>query len=288
MVGTGSAGHGHETTFVQLAAEMLGLPIDRFVFRQSDTDRMADGVGTAASWSLTLGGSSVVVAARAAIEKASQIASNRLEVSLKDTAFKNGRFVVPGTDLALGWDDVFRVDPKFIASGVFEGTGRSVPAGCHVCEVEVDPETGEVSLLDYVIVQDSGVVINPMIFEGQLHGGAVQGIGQGWMEHIIYEHDTGQLLFGSFTDYALPRAADIPNFQTESIPKAAPDNPLGVKGVGEAAATGSTAAFVNAVLDALFPVGIIDLAPPLTSMKIWTAIQDARCASDRAAANAFD
>jgi carbon-monoxide dehydrogenase large subunit len=239
-----------------VAAEMLGLPMDRFIFRQSDTDRMAEGVGTAASWSLTLGGSSVVMTARTAIDKASEIAANRLEVSLEDTVFKKGRFVVPGTDLALDWDDVFRADPIFTASAVFEGTGRNVPAGCHICEVELDPETGEVSLLGYVIVQDAGVVVNPMIFEGQLHGGAVQGIGQAWMEQIVYEHDTGQLLSGSLTDYALPRAADIPNFQTESMPRAALDNPLGVKGIGEAAATGSTAAFVNAVLDALAPLGI--------------------------------
>jgi carbon-monoxide dehydrogenase large subunit len=274
-VGTGSAGHGHETSFVQVAASALGLPLDRFAFRQSDTDSMAEGVGTAASWSLTLCGSSVVMAARGAIEKAKQIAADRLEVWLEDIVFENGRFVATGTDLVCDWDDVFQADPNFTASGAFEGNGRNIPAGCHACEVEVDPETGEVNLLDYAIVQDSGLVVNPMIFEGQLHGGAVQGIGQAWMERVVYEHDTGQLLSGSFTDYALPRAADVPNFQTEMVGRAAADNPLGVKGVGEAAATGSTAAFVNAVIDALSPLGIIDIAPPLSSEKIWGAIQDA-------------
>jgi carbon-monoxide dehydrogenase large subunit len=275
IVGTGSAGHSHETTFVQVAAETLGLPMARFGFRQSDTARMAEGVGTAASWSLTLGGSSVQLAAEAAIDKGREIASTLLEVADRDIVFANGGFGVIGTDLRVGWDAIFAAEPTFRAQGSFEGSGQNVPAGCHACEVEVDPETGMAEILGYTIVQDSGVVINPMIFRGQLHGGAAQGIGQGWMEDIVYDPDSGQLLSGSLADYALPRASDLPKIDASIRQTRAHDNPLGVKGVGEAAATGSTAAFANAMLDALWPFRILHIDPPFTAPKVWNAIRTA-------------
>jgi carbon-monoxide dehydrogenase large subunit len=275
IVGTGSAGHGHETTFVQVAAETLGLPMARLGFRQSDTARMPDGVGTAASWSMTLGGSSVRLAAEAAIDKGRDIASTLLEVAEQDIVFENGDFSVVGTDRSVGWDTIFAAEPDFNVWGSFAGTGQSVTAGCHACEVEVDPETGMTTILRYVIVQDSGTVIHPMIFEGQLHGGMAQGVGQGWLEQVVYDPDSGQLLSGTLTDYALPRASDLPKIDVSFLQTRATDNPLGVKGVGEAAATGSTAAFANATLDALWPLQVLHIDPPFTPLKVWSAIRTA-------------
>ena len=275
-VGTGAAGHGHETAFRQILADALGLPMERFGFVQSDTAAMAEGVGTAASWSLTLAGSSVRLAAENAIEEGRAIASRLLEVGLPDVGFQDGIFRVLGTDLGAGWDDVFRAEPAFRAAGTFAGEGRSLPIGCHACEVEVDPETGAVEIVGYAIAQESGRVVNPLLVEGQLHGGAAQGIGQAWREEIVYDAESGQLLSGSFTDYALPRASDLPDIVTNLIEAPASDNPLGVRGVGESAATGSTPAFVNAVLDALWPLGVLNIDPPLTSEKVWTAIRSAR------------
>jgi carbon-monoxide dehydrogenase large subunit len=273
-VGSGGAGHGHETSFRQILADALGLPMERFGFVQSDTAAMAEGVGTAASWSLTLAGSSVRLAADNAVEQGRAVASRLLEVGVPDLEFRDGAFRVRGTDLAAGWHDVFRAEPAFRAGGTFAGEGRSVPLGCHACEVEVDPETGAVALTGFAMSQDSGRVVNPLLVEGQLHGGAAQGIGQAWLEGIVYDGDSGQLLTGSFTDYALPRASDLPEMATRLIETPSPDNPLGVRGVGEAAATGSTPAFANAVLDALWPLGVLNLDPPLTPARVWAAIRD--------------
>ncbi len=199
-----------------------------------------------------------------------------LEAAEQDIVFENGNFSVVGTDRSVGWEAIFAAEPAFKARGSFGGSGQNVAAGCHACEVEVDPETGMATILRYVIVQDSGVVIHPMIFEGQLHGGMAQGIGQGWFEQIVYDPDSGQLLSGTLTDYALPRASDFPKIDASFLQTRATDNPLGVKGVGEAAATGSTAAFANAVLDAFWPLRILHLDTPLTSLKVWNAIRTAR------------
>ena len=274
IVGSGSAGHGHETSFLQIVADCLSLPMSRLSFRQSDTHLMAEGVGTAASWSLTLGGSSARLAALAAVRKARDVAATLLETSADDIVFETGRFRVPGTDLMMQWDDIFRADPGFVVTDVFMGDGRSVPAGCHACEVEVDPDTGMVSISGYAVAQDCGCAVNPMIVEGQLHGGVAQGVGQGWLEEVAYDPDGGQLLSGSFMDYALPRAADLPNIASSIAEMPDTRNPLGVKGIGESAATGSTAAFVNAVHDALSSLGCLNIDPPLTSSKIWAAIHE--------------
>lgn len=275
VVGTGSAGHGHETTFRQVVAERLFIPIDRLGFRQSDTARMSEGVGTAASWSTTLCGSSVSLAADAAVQKGREIASALFETSVEDVVFERGQFHVVGTDRRANWEAVFGAAPDFKAHGCFTGTGQNVPAACHACEVEIELQTGACTIVSYAVVQSSGTVINPMIFTGQLHGGMAQGIGQNWMEEIVYDRDSGQLLSGALTDYALPRASDLPNPKTTIIETPALDNPLGVKGVGEAAATGSPAAFANAVLDALWPLGIVHLDPPFPPEKLWRAIQTA-------------
>jgi carbon-monoxide dehydrogenase large subunit len=273
VVGTGSAGHSHETTFLQVAADTLAMPMQRLGFRQSDTARMAEGVGTAASWSMTLGGSSVKLAAEAAIERGRDVAGRILEASSRDIMFDEGIFRIAGTDRSVTWDQVFAAQPDFRVDGCFDGSGQNVPAACHACEVEVDPATGACTILAYAIAQDSGNVINPKIFEGQLHGGMAQGIGQNWFEQIVYDPASGQLLTGSLTDYAVPRASDLSPICVSIRPTPADGNPLGVKGVGEAAATGAPAAFANAVLDALWPLGIIHVDPPFTSEKLWQAIQ---------------
>jgi len=275
VVGTGSAGHGHETTFLQVAADTLAMPMERLGFRQSDTARMAEGVGTAASWSMTLGGSSVKLAAEAAIERGRDVAGRLLEASSPDIVFHDGIFRITGTDRSVTWDQVFAAQPDFRIDGCFNGPGQNVPAACHACEVEVDQETGACKILAYAIAQDSGNVINPKIFEGQLHGGMAQGIGQTWFEQIVYDPASGQLLTGSLTDYAVPRASDLTPICTSVRPTPASDNPLGVKGVGEAAATGAPAAFANAVLDALCPLGITHIEPPFTAEKLWQAIERA-------------
>jgi carbon-monoxide dehydrogenase large subunit len=276
IVGTGSAGHSHETTFLQIAADTLALPIDRLGFRQSDTARMAEGVGTAASWSTTLGGSSVKLAAEAAIERGRDAAGRILEASSRDIVFDEGIFRITGTDRSVIWDQVFATEPDFRAEGRFDGSGQNAAAACHACEVEVDQETGACTILAYAIAQDSGNVINPKIFEGQLHGGMAQGIGQSWFEQIVYDPASGQLLTGSLADYAMSRASDLSPICTSIRPTPAYDNPLGVKGVGEAAATGAPAAFANAVLDALWQLGIFHIDPPFTSEKLWQAIKKAR------------
>lgn len=276
IVGTGSAGHSHETTFLQVAADTLAMPMERLEFRQSDTAAMAEGVGTAGSWSMTLGGSSVKLAAEAAIELGRKVAGCILEASTGDIEFDDGLFRITGTDRCVTWEAVFAARPDFRVNGCFDGLGQNVAAACHACEVELDPETGFCTILGYAIVQDSGNVINPSIFEGQLHGGMAQGVGQSWFEQIVYDPASGQLLTGSLADYAIPRASDLPRICTSIRPTPAYDNPLGVKGVGEAAATGAPAALANAVLDALWPLGVTHIDPPFTSEKLWQAIRSTK------------
>jgi carbon-monoxide dehydrogenase large subunit len=275
LVGSGSAGHGHETTFLQIAADRLGLPMDRLDFVQSDTALIPDGIGTAASWSITLGGSSVRCAADAAISEATRIAARLLGAGPAVIEFANGLFRLTGTNLVAGWDEIFAAEPMFSVSANFDGSGQSVPAGCHACEVEVDPQTGGIAIIAYVVSHDAGRLINPMLVEGQIHGGVAQGVGQGWREAIVYS-DSGQLVSGSLMDYGLLRAQDLP--QIRPILPESPDvsNPLGAKGMGESAATGSTPAFVNAVLNALAPLGITDLEAPLAPQRVWLAMDAAR------------
>lgn len=281
LVGSGSAGHGHETSFLQVAADRLGLPMHRLAFVQSDTAEIPDGVGTAASWSITLGGSSVQLAAAAAITKGRAIAARLLAAEPEGVEFADGLFRMPGSNRAADWDDIFAAEPDFAVSASFEGSGQSVPVGCHVCEVEVDVDTGQVEIKAFAVAQDAGLLVNPMLVEGQLHGGVAQGIGQGWLEQIAYDGD-GQLVSGSLMDYGLLRATDLPDITTALTETPEATNALGVKGVGEAAATGSTPAFVNAVLDALAPLGIAHLEAPLTPQKIWRSIAHAR-SNDRPA-----
>lgn len=274
-VATMASGHGHETTFVQIAAEQMGLPVDRFRLVQGDTAIIPDGIGTAASWSTILGGSSVHLAAKSAIERGKTIAAKLLEAADEDIEFRNGQFGIAGTDRSATWQEVFASDPAFRVDAVHDDLGQAFPIGCHACEVEVDAATGTVEIDRYTVVQDAGRVINPLVVVGQLQGGVAQGIGQAWCESVIYESESGQVLTGSFMDYAVPRATDLPAIDVTVEETPDPVNPLGVKGIGEAGTTGSAAAFVNSVVDALSSLGIHHIEMPLAPHRIWSAIRDA-------------
>jgi len=205
VVGTVSNGQGHETTLPQIVADRLQLPIEFLKFVQGDTATVPEATGTGASWSLTLAGSSLVMAADEAIRAGKEVASGLLEAGITDIAYERGAFVVAGTDRTAHWKDVFRVAPAFMAKARYDGYREGFPAACHACEVEVDPETGVVVLQRYVVAQDAGRLVNPLVAEGQLHGGVAQGVGQALLEQVAYDDD-GQLLNASFMDYAMPRA----------------------------------------------------------------------------------
>jgi carbon-monoxide dehydrogenase large subunit len=272
MVGSGSAGHGHETSLLQIASDRLALPMAALDFAQSDTALIPDGVGTAASWSITLAGSSVHCAAIVAIESARQIAARLHHADLASIQFEDGLFRVAGTNRSLGWMEIFAEEPGFMASASFAGSGQSVPIGCHACEVDVDPETGQIEVRRFAVAQDAGRVINPMLVRGQLHSGVAQGVGQAWSEAILYD-SAGQLVSGSLMDYGVLRASDLPDISTTVSETIETTNPIGVKGIGESAATGSTPAFVNAVLNALAPLGVHHLETPLSPQNVWRSIR---------------
>ncbi|NQU61499.1 MAG: xanthine dehydrogenase family protein molybdopterin-binding subunit [Rhodospirillales bacterium] len=285
-VGSQSTGMGHETSMPQILAANLGLPLDDFRYRQADTDATPIGGGHGGSRNLEVGGNAVQQAAGEVIEKGKKIAAHLLETTADKIVFEDGSFVVPGTNLNLGMRDVIDAsqDPSKLPGGMEPGhlnTGStfergviSVPNGCHAAEVEVDPETGKIDLSGLWVVDDFGTIINPMLADGQVMGGAVQGIGQALMEQIVYD-DSGQLITGSLVDYALPRADDIPPMTLEYY-EGAPTkkNPLGVKGAGEAGCCGAPPAVVNAVLDALKHLGVRKIDMPLTPEKVWRAINN--------------
>ena len=253
---------------------------------QGDTDQVPFGRGTYASRSAMLGGNALKGAADVVIEKGKAFASFLLEASASDIVFHNGHFQVTGTDRAISLVEVAKAAhrpvglPKDLGLGL-DGVGSfaaeppSYPNGCHVCELEVDPETGAVQLDRYVAVDDVGRVINPLIVDGQIHGGLAQGIGQALLERVAYDAD-GQLLTGSFADYAMPRADDLPSFAIGLNEVPARTNPLGVKGTGEAGCVGAPPAVINAVLDALRPLGVADLDMPATPERVWHAIVKAK------------
>lgn len=275
-VATGSAGHGHETSLVTLAAERLQLPADRIDFVQSDTGVIPDGIGTAASWSATLGGSSVLLAAEAGCARACAVAARLLGVTQATIRLEDGIFRGAGINRTLDWDDILAADAAFTAEGTFTGRGDTLSVGCHACEVTLDPETGAIALDRAVVVQDCGRALQPALVAGMLQGGFAQGVGQGLTEAVVYDPANGQLLSGGLSDYAVARAADLPAIATTAIESVETGNPLGVKGVGESAATGGTAAFVNAAMDALAPLGVEDIAPPLSPPRVFAAIAGAR------------
>src|SRR5262249_16481219 len=287
FMGTKNQGQGHETTFKQILHERLGLDPSDVRYIDGDTDRVAFGMGSMGSRSTVLGGTALWTPADKIINKGRRIAANMLEAAEADITFANGAFSVVGTDRALPLKDVARaafqpaslpngVEPGLYETGTFSPASDTWPNGCHVCEVEIDPETGAVALVGYVIADDVGTVINPVTLKGQIHGGVAQGGGQALVEEIVSDRDSGQLLTGSFMDYAIPRADTLPEIAIESHPVPTKLNPLGAKGAGEAGTVGALPVVINAVLDALAPLGVRHLDMPATPGRIWAAIRDAK------------
>ncbi|HEV3494423.1 MAG TPA: xanthine dehydrogenase family protein molybdopterin-binding subunit [Reyranella sp.] len=286
LMGSQSSGQGHQTAYSQLAAERLGLALDKIRVLQGDTAMIGFGRGTGGSRSLPVGGAALVHAADKLVAKGKRIAAHLLEAAEADIAFEDAVFTITGTDRSVSIEAVARaafnpaqlppgLEPGFAESGHFTPPAPTFPNGCHGCEVEVDPETGHIAILRYVVVDDFGTVINPLLLRGQVHGGFAQGIGQAMLERCIYDEESGQLVTGSLTDYALPRAEDLPalDFRYNVVP--CRTNPLGVKGAGEAGAIGAPPALINAVVDAVAELGIDHLDMPLTPERLWRALRDA-------------
>ena len=289
LIGSMSNGQGHETAYSQILNERLGLPFEKIRVVQGDTDRVLSGTGTGGSWSLPMGGGAVVHAVDRLIETVKPVAADALEAAAADVEFRDGAFRVAGTDLAVSFDETaFRAAaegrvrsdgaPGVEATAVYEPANNTYPYGTHLCEVEVDPETGAVRIVAYTAVHDFGQVLNPLLLAGQVHGGLAQGLGQALLEHTVYDGE-GQLLSGSFMDYCIPRADDLPEFGFEPWVTPSPGNPLDIKGCGEAGAAGSPPAAINAVLDALASAGVTDFDMPATPERVWRAIRAARPAS---------
>jgi carbon-monoxide dehydrogenase large subunit len=287
FMGTKNQGQGHETIFRQVLHERLGIDPADVRYIDGDTDRVAFGMGSMGSRSTVIGGSALWMAADKVIAKGTKIAAKLLEAAEADIKFADGRFAVVGTDKKVDLKQVARaafqpaqlppgVEPGMYETGTFVPKGATWPNGCHICEVEVDPDTGEVQLVSYVIVDDVGTVINPVTLKGQIHGGVAQGVGQALMEQVVYDADSGQLLTATFMDYAMPRATDFPDMHVESNPVPTKLNPLGAKGAGEAGTVGALPVVINAVIDALAPLGVRTLEMPASPERVWRAIQDAK------------
>ncbi len=292
LTGAQSGGQGHATTFAQVAAERLGIDPARIRVFQGDTDRIGTGSGTGASRSLSIGGTSTLLAADALVETGRDRAAQALEAAGGDVTYAGGVFAIAGTDRSIDLAALAGLaaqdGEEFEASANYRPEHGTSAAGCNICEVEVDPETGAVTLDRYAIAQDAGIVVNPAVVEGQVHGGIATGIGQALLEHAIYEPGSAQLLTGSFMDYALPRAGDVPplGLVLHQVPSA--HNPLGVKGIGEAGGVGTAPAVVNAILDALAPLGVTHIDMPATPHRVWQAIRQAQAGTGRSAAEARD
>jgi carbon-monoxide dehydrogenase large subunit len=281
LAGTQSTGQGHQTAFAQIVADRLGLPPDRVRVIQGDTDLIVTGAGTGGSSSIPCGGASVAGAADKLAKNLKELAADALEAATSDLELVENGLRVVGTDRAIGFADLAqRAGDRrrlLTTEDAFTPSAATFPNGTHLVEVEVDPETGATQIVNYVVVDDFGVTLNPLLLEGQVHGGAVQGIGQALMEHAAYDPDSGQLLSASLTDYALPRAQDCPSFMFETRNVPCRTNPLGVKGAGEAGAIGSCPAVMNAVLDALWRAyRIRQLDMPATPGRVWAAIMEGR------------
>lgn len=285
-VGTQSNGQGHATAYAQMIADKLGIELSRIRVRQGDTNDLSRGGGTGGSRSVIMGGGAATAATDKAIERMKRLAGHLLEASPSDLDFAEGRFTVAGTDVAMSFDAVAdaarRGDlPAELQGGVdetaqFSEAGLTYPNGCHVCELEVDEATGHVAIVRYVIVDDVGAILNPLMLKGQIHGGTVQGIGQALFEHTGYDADSAQLLTASFQDYTMPRAADVPDFEisfVEDIPT--PSNPWGIKGAGEAGSIGAPPAVINALVDALQPYNVRHIDMPATPERVWAAMHGA-------------
>lgn len=280
--GAHSHGQGHETTFAQVVADKLGIDIDDVEIVHGDSESVAFGMGTYGSRSLAVGGSAIVKSIEKIVEKGTKIAAHKLEAAPDDIEFKEGKYTVKGTDKSISFGDIALtayvphdypegLEPGMDFSSFYDPANFTYPNGAHIAIVEVDRDTGKVTLKRFIAVDDVGNVINPMIVDGQIHGGVAQGIGQALFEGAIYD-EYGQLVNGSYMDYTMPRADDLPSFEVDRTVTPCPHNPLGVKGAGEAGAIGSTPAVVNAVMDALSPFGIKHVQMPMTPERVWRAM----------------
>jgi carbon-monoxide dehydrogenase large subunit len=288
FTGSHSHGQGHETTFAQVVADRLGIPIENVDIVHGDTGRIPFGMGTYGSRSIAVGGSAVVKALDKIVAKGKKIAAHLLEASDADIEFKDGKFTIMGTDRSKTFGEIAltayvphnypldKLEPGLNENAFYDPTNFTFPAGTHIAEVEIDPETGVVRVVDFAACDDFGNIINPMIVEGQVHGGLAQGIGQALLEQCVYDADSGQLLTGSYMDYAMPRADDLPNFKVSHTVTPCTHNPLGVKGCGVAGAIGAPAAVMNAVMDALASTGVQHLDMPASPHRVWQAMHATR------------
>ncbi len=284
LTGSHSHGQGHETTFAQLVSERLGIPMENVSIVHGDTDKVQFGMGTYGSRSGAVGMSAIVKALDKIEAKAKKVAAYVLEAAEGDIEFKDGKFTVAGTDKSAAWGDVALnayiahkfvgadLEPGLKETSFYDPTNFTFPAGCHICEVEIDADTGKTEIVNWTAIDDFGTVINPMIVEGQVHGGIAQGVGQALLEGAIYDKE-GQLVTGSMMDYTMPRAHDLPSFQVGLTETKSPSNPLGIKGCGEAGAIAAPAAVINAITDA---IETEDLAMPATANAVWSALQRAK------------
>ena len=287
LTGTHSHGQGHDTTFAQIVADKLGIPIANVDIVHGDTDRIPFGMGTYGSRSLAVGGTAISKALDKVIEKGKIIAAHMLEAADADLEFKDGKFTVAGTDKEKSFGEIAlsayvphnfphdKLEPGLEETAFYDPLNFTYPAGTHIAEVEIDPATGVVELVDWACCDDFGNLINPMIVEGQVHGGIAQGVGQALLENAHYD-ENGQLLTASYMDYCMPRADNFPSLQVDYTVTACTHNDLGVKGCGEAGAIASPPALINAVVDALSPLGVTDMTMPASPEKVWRAIQNAQ------------
>jgi carbon-monoxide dehydrogenase large subunit len=286
VIGIVSQGQGHETSFAQLVTEWLGVPTDSVRFISGDTDRVTVGGGAHSGRGMRLGSIVIKKSTDGIVEKGLRIAEHLLETAAADIEFKNGRFTVKGTNHAVGLFEVARAAlerndmPDDLRGPLYAACDETVleasyPYGTHVCEVEVDAETGKVTLINYAAVDDVGRAVNPLIIHGQVHGGIAQGVGQALLEHAHYDPESGQLLTGSFMDYAMPRASDLPFYATELSEVPSSTHPLGIRPAGEGGTVPALAVVINAIVDALSELGVRHVEMPATPERVWQAIQAA-------------
>jgi aerobic carbon-monoxide dehydrogenase large subunit len=285
LTGSHSHGQGHETTFSQLVSDTLGIPIDSIEIVHGDTAKIPYGMGTYGSRSLAVGGTAIVKAMDKVVAKGRKIAAHLMEAAEADVEFKDGKFTVAGTDRSKSLGEVAltayvphnfphdELEPGLDETAFYDPKNFTFPSGAHIAEVEIDPETGHVAIVNFTASDDFGRIINPLIVAGQVHGGLAQGIGQALLEGCVYDNESGQLVTGSYMDYAMPRADDLPSFALSTNVTLCTHNPLGVKGCGEAGAIGAPAALTNALVDALKPLGVRHLDMPATPEKLWRVIQ---------------
>jgi aerobic carbon-monoxide dehydrogenase large subunit len=291
LAGTLSHGQGHDTVYTQMISEWLGVPPEKIRLAQADTDEVAIGRGTYGSRSMMVGGNALRAAADEVIERGKRFAAHFMETDTADITFADGSFTIAGTDRSMPLAQVAQMSftpmglPIDLGVGL-QGAGTasadvpSFPNGCHICEVEVDAETGTVQIDRYTVVDDIGLVVNPLLARGQIHGGVAQGAGQALGEDVVYNRESGQLMSGSLLDYRLPRADDLPTISVDFSPVPSLSNLLGIKGVGEGGTVAATPTVMIAILDALAPFGVADLPMPATPERVWRAIRAAGARKD--------